>query len=861
MSDPRPILAFPPPTAGPIPAGRPRFGRPTRPSAERQAQRLAPKFQQLQHAIEQGRALATTATTESDPELVVVFDVAGSVDRFLRATRGVPGLEFLAAMDDGTRDADDDFHFTKEGEPTSRPVPETLYLVMSNAEAVGQLIRLFNLWKESPETKFERGLAPLKAAFAQLRDLRRWSAQDRVTETGLLDAWREDVAVVGGQGTTRVEIELWYRSDSDRRQAAEAEVERLIAAAGGAVVKTAVIGAIDYHSILADLPYSEVQAVLDRGADAIQLLTTESVMLVAPYRPMSVPFEFVEAQPPEERTYESPAAQDQPPRVALIDGLPLANHTALAGRLIIDDPDDLASAYTSGQQLHGTAMASLICHGDLAEAGKPLSHRLYVRPILRPHEFFGDQEVVAPDELFVDLLHRTFRRMFEGDGSQAPKAPGVRIVNLSIGDSVRVFNRRLSPAARLLDWLAVTYNVVIVVSAGNHPSSLEVDAAVLDDAVALQHSAFAYLRGRARHRRLLSPAEAVNAITVGATHRDWANAEPSDTVVDACGEGMPALYGAVGFGYRRSVKPDALMPGGRELHRRPAPGAAGTVTLEPAKLSRIGPGLLSAAPDRRGGPSGYAYSNGTSNAAALATRAAAGLLDLLADHINVDGEFPWPDAQYHPVLVKALLIHAAHWGDLRERLQGELEVDPQRFRAEVTRLLGYGPVDDGRLGTAATTRATLIGADSITDGQRHSHALPLPMTLAASTDWRRLTVTLAWLSDINPRSLRHRTARLSYDGTERILALTRQEGDANAVRGGTIQHEVFEGDRAVSFIRDSMLQIHVDCRSDAGRLARPVRYALVASLEVKDTLRADIHTEVREALRTQVRQRLVQRAR
>jgi len=822
---------------------------------------LAPRFQELQNALARGRALATSATTEPDPELVVVFEVAGSVDNFLRATRGVPGLEFLAALDDGTREPDDDFHFVKNNGRTVTAVPETLYLVMSNAAAVGQLIRLFELWRANPKVTFERGLAPLKDVFAQLRDLRRWNAIDRVAETGLLEQWREDVAIVGGQGTKRVEVDLWYRSDPGRRLAAQTEVEQLIARAGGTVLKSVLIGAIDYHALLADLPYDQVQAVLDRGPEAIQLLTADSVMLVSPARPMAVPLESSEAAPPAGRTYAPPAVVDEPPRVALIDGLPLSNHSALAGRLLVDDADGIASAYTTSQQVHGTAMASLICHGDLTAVDPPISRRLYVRPVLRPHEFFSS-EVVPSDELFVDLLHRALRRMFEGDGSHPPAAPGVRIVNLSIGDAVRVFNRRLSPAARLLDWLAVEYNIVIVVSAGNHDSTLEVDASLVDDPVALQHAAFAYIRDRARLRRLLSPAEAVNAVTVGAVNSDAARPPLTDAVVDACGDGKPALYCAVGFGHRRSVKPDLLMPGGRELHQRPAPGASGLVTLHPATLSRMGPGLWTAAPDPTGGPNGYAYSYGTSNAAALATRAAGQLLDVLADHADVHGEFPWPDAQYHPVLVKALLTHAAGWGDLRHRLRSELDVDPQRFRAEATRFLGYGPVDMSRLGTAAANRATLIGAGSIKEKQRHTLSLPLPTALAATTDWRRLTVTLAWLSEINPRSLRHRMARLSFDSNERALAVSRQEGDPHAVKAGTIQHEVFEGSQAVSFLRGASLEIHVDCKPDAAnRLERPVRYAVVASLEVQETVRADIHAEVSEALRTQVRQRLAQRTR
>ncbi len=35
------------------------------------------------------------------------------------------------------------------------------------------------------------------------------------------------------------------------------------------------------------------------------------------------------------------------PRVALLDGLPFANHAALQGRLLIDDPDGLGRAIRS----------------------------------------------------------------------------------------------------------------------------------------------------------------------------------------------------------------------------------------------------------------------------------------------------------------------------------------------------------------------------------------------------------------------------------------------------------------------------------------------------------------------------------
>jgi len=81
------------------------------------------------------------------------------------------------------------------------------------------------------------------------------------------------------------------------------------------------------------------------------------------------------------------SADDLPtgdPVVAVLDGLPLENHRLLAGRLIVDDPDDWASEYPAIDRQHGTAMTSLIVHGDLNDGSNPLSRPVYVRPIMKP---------------------------------------------------------------------------------------------------------------------------------------------------------------------------------------------------------------------------------------------------------------------------------------------------------------------------------------------------------------------------------------------------------------------------------------------------------------------------------------------
>lgn len=800
---------------------------------------------------------AGAETEESDPELVVVFDVAGSVDGFMRAAAQVEGLSFLAEIQEDVSDPDDDFFVAnQEGEPTDEGVPETLYLVLTNTQAVTQLVRLFALWEADRTVTFERGLAPLKDAFAHLRAVRRWGPQDRVRETGLLEQWAEDVAVAGGQGRVRVEIELWFRSDPATRQSAQTRVQRLVHQAGGSVIDSSSLAGVQYHAILAEIPYDQVQTVLDEGPEAIELLTTDAIMFVTPHLPMSIPAGSP-GQPFLPQSGPAPP-RTAAPRVALLDGLPLANHDALAGRLIIDDPTGVAARYTSDRQHHGTAMASLLCHGDLTAPGPPLSTPVYVTPILEPHGHL-DSEVVIQDRLLTDVLHGAFVRMFEGSGQDPSAAPSIRIVNLSIGDPARAFARRVSPVARLLDWLALRYNVLILVSAGNHSCQPNVDAGVVEDVERLRQAVLEAHFATVRQRRLLAPAEAVNALTVGALHADGVRGAVPYTVLDGITEGHPAGYSATGSGHRRAVKPEILLSGGRQLFGRPPGAATGPVVLSAAPQDATGPGLLTAAPDRRGGSAGVAYSCGTSNATALASRTANEIFEVLTGLTAGPDEHPFPDAQYHPVLAKALLVHAAGWGDVGISLRQALGLSGRTAKGDLTQLLGYGPLDMRRVATAESTRVLLLGAGSISADERKRLLLPLPAALDRTTQWRRLTVTMAWFSPVNPRSFVHRIARLRCRVDEDKLRLERQEVDANAVRRGTVQHEVFESQRAVVLAAQDVLSVGIDCRVDAGTLTAPVRYGVAVSLEVAATAQVDIHAQIRAGLRVQARQRVAGR--
>ncbi len=320
---------------------------------------------------------------------------------------------------------------------------------------------------------------------------------------------------------------------------------------------------------------------------------------------------------------------------------------------------------------------------------------------------------------------------------------------------------------------------------------------------------------------------------------------------------MPALYSAVGFGYRRAVKPEILLPGGRQLFQRPPQTTGSHVALLPASTAALGPGLRVAAPGHHGDLQATAFTHGTSNAAALATRITNQVLDVLETTESEEGEFRFPDPQYHPVLAKALLVHAASWGEMRPWLADALGLANATLRRDVTQLVGYGALDRDRVAAASRTRAVLIGAGSIRDHERHTLAFPLPPSLSTTTEWRRMTITLAWLSPVNTRTQRHRLAVLKFQPPQQEIGVRRTQADHHIVTRGTVQHEVLEGSAAVAFTNGQALRIDIDAGIREARTASPpVRYGIAVSLELAATARVDVHTEVRQALRVQARERI-----
>lgn len=840
----RPLLLFPTPEKASRSTLSRGGGRVRRPALQRQWDRLSPMFRQLQSAVDAKRVELQQTAAGTDPEQVLVMETIGSIDHFANAVKHIAGLEWMGEVEIDEIAPDEDFYdeFKPEKELTGR-----LYLIMTNQRALEEMLSLWLRYKDNPEMQFERGLTKFRDLFLHLKSIRRWDVQDRLLETGILDAWQEDLLHYA-ERVVQFETELWYRGSPELRRSIANQVAELIQQAGGRILSQCVIESISYHGLLAELPAQVIRAIIDDPAT--ELVKCENIMFFRPVGQMVVGDKPSEGDT-EVLTFEESHLPTGEPVVALFDGLPLANHHLLAGRLVIDDPDNMEAEYTASERSHGTAMASLIVHGDLNQPAKPLSRPIYVRPIMKPLDWPDSPrpEGIPENCLAVDLIHKSIKRMFEGEQGEPPVAPQIKIINLAICDRTRQFTQAMTPMARLLDWLSIKYDVLFVVSAGNHPTSisLEISRSEFDllQPEDLEAATIKALYRDARHRKLLSPAETINGLTVGAVHQDGSQGPYLGDRFDPYQRPLPSPVSAFGSGYRRSIKPDVVFYGGMQWYRLPLQSTE-PVTIEPA-LFRIAPGNKVASPGSRAGElAATSYFCGTSNATALISRAAGFCYDSLYQIFN-EQAFDIVSRPYEVPLLKAMLVHGCSWGEIGSLISDVLRTaeNGRQLSGLVSRWMGYGMPKIDRVLDCTEQRMTLLGFGQLSDSEAHIFRLPLPPSLSSRPEWRRLTVTLAWLSPISARTQKYRTASLWFEMNNNSLAPTRRDADWQAVRRGTVQHEVFEGQRAEPFIDGDVIEIKVNCREDAAKIQNPIAYGLAVSLEVGENVNIAVYDEIR----------------
>ena len=871
MTDFLPLLVFPqariisPPKGRGFPAGQPHV-----PAHEEQVQRLDEQLYKLQQDFARYKADVNPSMAGFEPETVLVIEIAGSVAEFRQAVEAA-GLEWLGEWElDDIPPNNDFFVPDNEGKRTDKPIGGRMFLSLGNEAGMQEILSLWGQWRDGKTLPHGKG--KWTAVFNQMIQIRRWGIEEVLRETGMLDLWRDMLDPVDPRQTIRCQLELFYRKAKNKRIRSEQQVRVLVEAISGRLLGDFIdMPEIAFHAVKIELPAQSIRqllAELDNRADktTIQLFKCHEIMY---FRPTGQSLAVIaDGEGIETEISEGEGTTDLPIVAAILDGAPNMQHLFLQNRLLLDDPDNLASLYQPGEKKHGTAMASLVVHGDMGDSQSgPLPRLVYVRPVMQPdpHSDPGNRVEHIPDnEFFEDRILRAVRRMFDGEGTVPPQAKDVRVINLSIGDPTRPFVRTPSPWARLLDWLAWKYRVLFCVSAGNYTDSIDISLPVPQHAALLDEEKSKHMlkciEMQLSGRRVLSPAESINAITVGALHSDssgntYYQGRRTDLLPHAT---LFSPISRLGYGFRRAIKPEIFFPGGRQLYQTP-PLDSHTVYKPAGGL--VAPGQKVAWDSNRPGSlKETAYTCGTSNAAALATRGAARIYEVIDALRQEHGEERIP-TRLIAVLIKALLVHGAKQDDIAcNTLTDALKTadNSRRFKEIMARYLGYGTVDIERVLACTAQRGTVVGCGEIRDNEMHEYRLPLPPDLAGQKLWRRMVVTLAWFSPVNAAHRAYREAKLELSPVDKWgdspLRLARKDADYHQVLRGTVQHEVIDGTKQIAAFQDGdSILLRVVCKKDATpHLDDAIPYGLAVTLEVAEGTGIQIYESIQNQLQVRI---------
>lgn len=761
------------------------------------------------------------------PERLLVFEVRGSIQTFVNAIGKVQGLELIDQ---------------EELEGDEQDKNPAVYLLVPDSRALNEIVSLWQRWNQGEILK--TGFTPWRDVFATLRDIRPWGPQDRV-QAAERDIIAAEVSAMAEDERIRLEIELVFRSADARANESEADLSSAIVASNGRVISRCRIPDIGYHAILAELPVSSVRSIIAMSPASIAGL--DPVMHIRPQCMAST----IEVGDIEETAPLQPLAVDRSPILALLDGVPVAQHPLLSGGLIVDDQFGLEPLAQVVGRHHGTAMASLIMHGDLNKSEQRLGRRIHLVPVLGLRDEFPD------DRLIVDIIYQAVFAMRDGD---EPSAPDVLIVNLSLGNSRKPFHGQMSAWARLIDRLSYRFGILFVISAGNHAAPFDVpnfaNFSQFDNASEAQraHGTMSAIGQLIAERRLLSPSESVNGVTVGAANVDAVS--PADRITTRNVDPFPNLTtsnpsSALGPGFAKSVKPDILMPGSKEHMSFVASGTS--LSIRPSSAARAH-GLKVAAPPRNGFGIFESFTSGTSASAALASRTCHQIHDALESAYG--DTFRLLSHAQRATLLKALLVHTATWpkatSELIKRVLGPPDNRQNvRQKDNIRRFLGYGLVDAEAAIACTEDRATFWASGMLSRDQAVTIQVPIPFCTNGLARPHKLQATLAWFTPVLAGRQSYRAVRLKLIDSDEMSSLrvdlAQAQPDRNQSNRGTVISRRWDGARAPIIGDNHFVTFTVQRDPDQGIVIdEPIPFGLAVTFTMPGV--TQIYEEVRARL-------------
>lgn len=369
---------------------------------------------------------------------------------------------------------------------------------------------------------------------------------------------------------------------------------------------------------------------------------------------------------------------------------------------------------------HGTSVAGLALYGDVEaaiEAGGFIPSLFLVSGRVFNHDGNDQTEFVENAvERAVRDLHAEF---------------GCKVFNLSYGDLNKIYTGgHLRGLAYTLDRLTRELGALFVVSTGNlTPEGLPADPLADFPEYLLQDDA-----------RLVDPATALNAVTVGgiARHEATRGQQVRPHLIDdrpIARTGHPFPLTRSGPSINGAIKPDFVDHAGNlavvQLTRRTTHRGLGVVTTN------------------GGFAGGHAFREeiGTSFAAPAVTHRAAKLLRRV------------PEASHN--LLRALLGAHAKWPDSSVLLLNPN--DNAEGREKLTRLVGYGCINDHALEQSLDNVVSLICEEQIGNDRCQFFAVPIPDEFwEGGRRTREVTVALAYSPVVRTTRLDYRMTKLKF---------------------------------------------------------------------------------------------------
>lgn len=421
-----------------------------------------------------------------------------------------------------------------------------------------------------------------------------------------------------------------------------------------------------------------------------------------------------------------PQPSENAPRLAVLDsgitqGHPLLSPAVGDAQGFVAPIRDASDNATAG---HGTFVAGLALYGDVVEQ---IRQGQFIPQLqLLSGRVFNDDGTDQTEfvEKCVDEAVRYFKDNY-----------GCRVFNLSYGDFNKVYDgRHVRGLVYTLDRLTRDLDVLFVVPTGN----LRTDQLPADPL----HEYPRYLLGPAA--RLLEPAPALNAITVGglATVDMTIQAQRHEHTIEdvpIAAPLQPSPFTRAGFSVGGAIKPDFV----EEAGNLAVAGNGGNMRYQGLGIVSMNSSFASGRPFRE--------DHGTSFAAPKVAHIAAKLA----------GRFPENSIN----LVRAILACHASWPEPTIQLLNPY--GDAAGRESLLKLVGYGRIAKDTLIESDEQAVTLYAEDRIGNNHTQFYELPLPDELwSRGNRQRQISIALAYSPEVRTTRLDYKHTKLSFSLVE-----------------------------------------------------------------------------------------------